>query len=310
MPALADTIWFNGQLIPWQQAQVHVMSHALHYGSSVFEGIRAYQTPQGPAILRLHDHIQRLYDSAKIYRMNLPFQPQQLVTACHQTLAANNLTNAYIRPLAFIGDVGLGLCPPVDAVCDMVVAAFPWRAYLGEDSAEQGVDVCVSSWQRLAANTMPTGAKAGGNYLSSQLISAEAKRHGYHEGIALDVHGRISEGAGENLFVVRNGALYTPPTTASILPGLTRDMVIKIAQQLGYTVHQESIARESLYLADELFMTGTAAEIVPVRSVDKISIGRGTRGPLTEAIQAAFFGLFDGSFSDRWGWLEPLQTER
>lgn len=303
----AEFIWFNGETMPWGDAKIHVLSHGLHYGTSVFEGIRVYDTPNGPAVFRLTDHMQRLYDSAKIYRLNIPFDLDTLISACHETLKVNKLASAYIRPIAFLGDVGLGLSAPDDAIADVAVASFEWGAYLGQDSIEQGVDVCVSSWNRLAPNTMPTGAKAGGNYLSSQLISKEAKRHGYQEGIALDVNGYLSEGAGENLFIVRNNEIYTPPTTACILPGLTRNTVITLLRDMGYTVHEESIARESLYLADEFFMCGTAAEIVPVRSVDQLPVGTGKRGEITAKVQEAFFGLFNGKTEDKWGWLEYVK---
>ncbi len=305
----AEQIWFNGNFMPFADAKVHVLSHALHYGSSVFEGIRAYKTPQGSAIFRLEEHIQRLFDSAKIYRMPIPYSPEQINQACRDAVSCNGLSSAYIRPLAFYGNVGLGLNVPPGSEAEVMIAAFPWNAYLGADSIEQGVDVCISSWNRLAPNTMPTGAKAGGNYLSSQLISGEAKRHGYAEGIALDVNGQISEGAGENLFVVKNGVLITPPTTAAILPGLTRDTIITLARDAGLTVKEESIAREALYLADELFMTGTAAEIVPVRSVDGIELGNGQRGPITALMQQRFFGLFDGSTEDKWGWLDYVNPQ-
>ncbi|TQV85459.1 branched-chain amino acid transaminase [Aliikangiella coralliicola] len=304
-----ELIWFNGKMVPWHQAQVHVLTHAIHYGSSVFEGVRVYDTPDGPQVFRLTDHVQRLFDSAKIYRMDIPFEHEEISQACKQAVSLNGLSSAYLRPIAFYGNVGLGLTPPRVPV-EVAVAAFEWGAYLGEDGLANGVDVCVSSWNRLAPNTMPAGAKAGGNYLSSQLISMEAKRHGYHEGIAMDVNGMISEGAGENLFVIRNNVIYTPPLSGCILPGITRDTVIQFAKQHGYEVREELIAREALYLADEIFMTGTAAEIVPVRSVDQIHVGNGKRGPITESLQNAFFGLFDGSTTDEWGWLEPVnQTE-
>ncbi|GAA5186894.1 branched-chain amino acid transaminase [Ferrimonas gelatinilytica] len=305
----AQYIWFNGEMVPFAEAKVHVLSHALHYGSSVFEGIRAYKTNRGTAVFRLHDHIQRLYDSAKIYRMPIPYELEEVKQACRDAVCQNGLESAYIRPLAFYGFVGMGVNVPPGSQAELMIAAYAWDAYLGEGSAESGVDVCVSSWNRLAANTMPTGAKAGGNYLSSQLISGEAKRHGYKEGIALDVHGHISEGAGENLFVVKNGVLITPPVTAAILPGLTRDSIITLARDAGLEVREEALAREALYLADEIFMTGTAAEIVPVRSVDGITVGSGRRGPITEQMQSLFFGLFDGSTEDKWGWLDPVSKD-
>jgi len=303
----AELIWFNGELVPWKNATVHVMSHALHYGSSVFEGIRAYDTHKGTCIFRLQEHVDRLFDSAKVYRMDIPYSNEQVSQACKDSVVKNNLKSAYLRPLAFLGDIGMGLRPPVDAQADLMVAAFSWEAYLGADAIEDGVEVGVSSWNRLAPNTMPTAAKAGGNYLSSQLISMEAGRHGYTEGIALDVNNMVSEGAGQNLFLVRKGVIYTPFSTASILPGLTRDTVITLAQDLGYEVREEPISRESLYLADEFFMTGTATEIVPVKTVDGLPVGEGTRGPITKQLQEAFFGLFDGTTEDKWGWLEPVE---
>lgn len=299
-------IWFNGELVEWDKAQVHVMTHALHYGSSVFEGIRAYDTPNGPVIFRLKEHIQRLFDSAKIYWMDMPFTQEQLCEACRVTVRENGLKSGYLRPLAFVGNVGLGLHPPKDAHTDVMIGALPWGAYLGEEGLKQGVDVAVSSWSRLAPNTIPTGAKAGGNYLSSQLISREAKRNGYAEGIALDVHGYLSEGAGENLFLIKNGVIHTAPVTAALLPGITRDTLMTLARELGYTVKEEALPREALYLADEIFMTGTAAEVTPVRSVDKMQVGAGCRGPITEQLQKAFFGLFNGETADKWGWLTPV----
>ncbi|KZN31526.1 branched-chain amino acid transaminase [Pseudoalteromonas luteoviolacea] len=302
MTQTSEFIWHNGEMIPYQQATTHVLSHALHYGSSVFEGIRAYDTPNGPAIFRLDDHIQRLFDSAKIYRMEIPYSKEEIMDACKQAVKENGFTNAYLRPFAFLGHVGLGLNPK-SHLADVTVAAMEWGAYLGDESLAQGVDVCVSSWSRLAPNTMPTAAKAGGNYLSSQLISGEAKRNGYVEGIALDVNGYLSEGAGENLFVVKKGVLYTPPTTACILPGLTRDTIIHLAKERGYEVREEPIAREALYLADEFFMVGTAAEVVPVRSVDQIQVGEGKRGPITTELQQAYFDLVKGQAADANGWL-------
>ena len=302
----ADYIWFNGELMPWQNATVHVMSHALHYGSSVFEGIRAYETHKGTCIFRLEEHIARLFNSAKIYRMNIPFTQAEIIQACKDAVVKNNLKSAYLRPLFLLGDIGMGLRPPLDAVADSRIAAFSWEAYLGAEAIENGVDVGVSSWNRLAPNTMPTAAKAGVNYLSSQLISTEAHRHGYTEGIALDVNNLVSEGAGQNLFLVSKGVIYTPPSSASILTGLTRDVVMTLAADLGYEVREETIARDALYIADEFFMTGTATEIVPVKTVDGLPVGNGSRGPITKALQDAFFGIFDGTTEDKWGWLEPV----
>jgi branched-chain amino acid aminotransferase len=298
-------IWFNGELVPWEKATVHVMSHALHYGSSVFEGIRCYNTPNGPAIFRLAPHVRRLYDSAKIYRMELPYDPAQISEACKAVVRENGLKNAYLRPLVWRGYGEIGVFPLKNPV-EVMVAAIEWGAYLGADALENGVDVAVSSWSRVAPNTLPAMAKAGGNYLSSQLVVMEAVRHGYAEGIALDVHGNLSEGSGENLFLIRDGVIYTPPITAALLPGITRDSVMALARELGYEVREQNLPREALYLADELFFTGTAAEVSPIRSVDQITIGAGKRGPITTAIQQMFFGLFSGETEDRWGWLDPV----
>jgi branched-chain amino acid aminotransferase len=304
-------IWMNGRMIPWEQATVHVLSHALHYGSSVFEGIRVYKTPDGPKVFRLTDHIRRLLDSAKVYRMPIAYGFEELAEVCKEVVLSNNLVNgAYIRPIAMRGYGDVGLAPKPDHPVDVAVAAWEWGAYLGVEGLEQGVDVCVSSWQRVAPNTVPALAKAGGNYLSSQLISTEAKRLGFAEGIALSTDGTVSEGAGENLFVVHRGKLITPPAASSILTGITRDTVIKLATRLGLPVAEQSIPREFLYLADELFFTGTAAEITPIRSVDRIQIGQGRRGPLTAKLQSAFFGLFSGDTQDIDAWLEPVETRR
>ncbi len=301
-----ELIWFNGKFMPWKNATVHVMSHALHYGSSVFEGIRAYKTPKGTIIFRLEEHIERLFNSAKIYQMTIPYTKEEVIQACKDAVKNNGLEDAYLRPLAFYGDIGMGLRPPLGAEADLMIAAFFWGAYLGDEARENGVDVGVSSWNRLAPNTMPTAAKAGGNYLSSQLISMEARRHGYTEGIALDINNYVSEGAGQNLFLVRKGVLYTPPASASILSGLTRDTVMILAKEMGYEIREELISRESLYLADEFFMCGTASEIVAVRSVDGITVGTGKMGDVTRKIQNAFFGLFDGTTEDTHGWLESI----
>jgi len=303
-------IWHNGRMVPWEQATIHVMAHALHYGSSVFEGIRVYKTPEGPKAFRLTAHIQRLFDSALIYRMPIPYDLATLINVCKEVVLANELTNgAYIRPIAFRGLGDVGLAPKPDHPVDVSIAAWEWGAYLGADGLEKGVDVCVSSWQRVAPNTVPALAKAGGNYLSSQLISTEAKRLGFAEGIALATNGLVSEGAGENLFIIRDGRIYTPPTASSILTGITRDTIMQLAAQLGLEVREQAIPREMLYLADELFFAGTAAELTPIRSVDKIEIGEGCRGPVTKRLQDAFFGLFSGETEDRHGWLEDLGTQ-
>jgi branched-chain amino acid aminotransferase len=300
----ADYIWFNGEMVPWVEANVHVLTHAMHYGTSVFEGVRCYNTPKGPVIFRHPEHARRLKDSAKIYRFPIPFTEEEIMEATRETLRQNKLESAYIRPLGFVGNVGLGVCPPENTKMDLIIAAFPWGSYLGEEALENGVDAMISSWNRAAPNTIPTSAKAGGNYLSSLLVGGEARRHGYDEGIALSVDGYLSEGAGENIFVIRNGILSTPPATSAILPGITRDSIMTLAKDMGYEIREENIAREALYLADEVFMTGTAAEIVPVRSVDKITVGEGKRGPITEKVQAAYFGLFNGTTEDKWGWLD------
>ncbi len=300
-------IWFNGKLVPWEKATVHVLSHALHYGSSVFEGVRAYATPKGVAIFRLADHTRRLYDSAKVYRITIPFTPEQLNAAQREVVAVNGLKNgAYLRPVAFRGYGEIGVAPRIEPPVDVAVAAWEWGKYLGADSEAEGVDVCVSSWQRVAPNTIPALAKAAGNYLSSQLISMEAKRLGFAEGIGLAPDGTVSEGAGENLFLIRDRVIHTPGFAHSVLGGITRDSVIKIAKDLGYEVREGSIPREMLYIADELFFTGTAAEVTPIRSVDRLTIGSGRRGQITEKLQKAFFGLFTGATPDKYGWLEPV----
>lgn len=303
-------IWFNGKFVPWEKATVHVLAHALHYGSSVFEGVRAYATPQGVAIFRLRDHTKRLFDSAKIYRMQIPFQPEQINAACRETVAVNDLQQgAYLRPVAFRGYGEIGVAPKIEPPIDVAVAAWEWGKYLGKESEAEGVDVCVSSWQRMAPNTLPAMAKAAGNYLSSQLISLEAKRLGFAEGIGLATDGTVSEGAGENLFVVKDGVLLTPGVDHAGLGGITRDTVMRLARDLGIETRESTLPRELLYLADELFFTGTAAEVTPIRSVDRIQVGAGKRGPVTERLQQAFFGLFDGRTADKWGWLDFVDMQ-
>jgi branched-chain amino acid aminotransferase len=298
-------IWFNGKLVPWEKATVHVLSHALHYGSSVFEGVRAYETPRGVAFFRLRDHTRRLYDSAKIYRIPIPFTPEQMNAACHQVVSANELARgAYIRPVAFRGYGEIGVTPKIEPPTEVAVAAWEWGNYLGHESEEQGVDVCVSSWHRVAPNTLPALAKAAGNYLSSQLIGAEARRLGFAEGIGLAPDGTVSEGSGENIFLVKDGVLMTPALVHSVLGGLTRDTVMRLARERGIEIRECAIPRELLYLADEVFFTGTAVEITPVRSVDRLQVGAGKRGPITETLQNAFFGLFSGKTADKWGWLD------
>ena len=306
----AQWIWQNGEFVPWQNATVHVLSHGLHYGSSVFEGIRAYDTPRGSAIFRLREHIARLYDSARIYRMQLKYTPAQVEQACRDLIRNNRLfKDAYLRPIVYRGMSGFSLAPKPDAPIEIAIAAVEMGAYLGSESLEQGVDACVSSWQRIAPNTMPTRAKAGGNYLSSQLISMEAQRHGSAEGIAVGTDGMLSEGGGENLFLVRKGALYTPPVGAAILAGITRDSIITLARDIGLEVREQSLPREALYLADEAFFTGTACEVTPIRSIDGLAIGAGQRGPVTRQMQEAFFGLFNGRTRDVHGWLDRIEPE-
>ncbi len=304
------TIWHNGKLVPWDQATVHVSAHALHYGSSVFEGVRAYKRADDTVFFRLADHTRRLFDSAKIYRIDIPYTEAELNAAQHHVVAANGLTNgAYIRPIVFRGAGGLGVVATPGSPIDVSIIALEWGAYLGAEALEKGVDVCVSSWQRVAPNTVPTGAKAGGNYLSSQLIGMEAFRLGFDEGIGLTTSGTVSEGAGENLFVVKDGAIYTPGMADSILGGITRSTIMTLARERGIEIIEQVITRELLYLADELFFTGTAAESTPIRSVDRIEIGSGCRGPVTHQLQTDFFGLFSGTTEDKWGWLEPLDKD-
>lgn len=303
----ADFIWMNGQITPWNDAQVHPMSHSMHYGTAFFEGIRAYDTPNGTAIFRHREHMQRLHDSARIYRFSIPYSVEQLMAGAKAVLAANQLSSAYIRPLAFLGEVGMGIVPG-ETDMQVLIAAFNWGRYLGASAIDEGVDACVASWARSAPNTLPTGAKAAGNYLSSLLIASEARRNGFHEGIALDSRGQVSEGAGQNIFMVKNGVLYTPPATASILPGLTRDAVLTLAREDGLEIVEAPIAREALYIADEIFFTGTAAEISPVRSIDRLAVGSGKPGPLTQHLQQRFFGLFNGETEDNWGWLDTVEA--
>lgn len=299
-----DWIWHNGEIKRWQDATTHVMAHALHYGSSVFEGIRCYETPDGPAIFRLTDHNKRLYASAKIYDMALPYGLDTLNAACHEVIRKNGLTRAYLRPFAWRGLGGFGLS--ADTPVEMSVATWFMGPYLGDAALEAGIDACVSSWQRFAPNTIPAGAKAGGNYLSGQLIAREARRLGFGEGIALASTGLLSEGAGENLFLVFDGVLHTTPVSAALLNGITRNTLITLARDAGIEVVERDLPREYLYLCDELFMCGTAAEITPIRSVDGRPVGAGKPGPVTRRIQELFFGLFDGRTPDRYGWLEPL----
>jgi branched-chain amino acid aminotransferase len=297
-------IWHNGAIKPWAEATVHVMAHALHYGSSVFEGIRSYEVPGGAAIFRLTDHMKRLFMSAKIYDIEMPYTLEQLNAACRDVIKANGFTKAYLRPVAYRGLGGFGLS--ADTPTDVAVATWQMGAYLGAGVLENGIDACVSSWQRAAPNTLPMGAKAGGNYLSGQLIAREARRLGFGEGIAMASTGLISEGAGENMFLIFDGQLCTPPVSSAILHGITRHTVMTLARDHGIGVLERDMPREYLYMADEVFMVGTAAEITPIRSVDGKPVGDGKPGPVTRRVQELFFGLFTGRTPDKYGWLEPL----
>jgi branched-chain amino acid aminotransferase len=303
-----EKIWKNGQLINWNDAQIHVLAHVTSYGSSVFEGVRCYSTPAGPMVFRLMEHARRLRDSAKIYRMEIPYSTEQLANAMLDTVRVNKLDSCYIRPLVIRGYGGMGVLATKDNPIETYIAVWEWGKYLGGDAMEQGVDVCISSWNRFAPNTLPAMSKAGGNYLNSQLIRMEAAANGYAEGIALDTAGYISEGSGENLFVIRDGKMVTPPIGSSVLPGITRDTVITLAREMGIEVTEALIPREMLYLADEFFMTGTAAEVTPVRSVDKIPLGAGKRGPITEKIQKEFFAIVEGRKPDVHGWLTAVSA--
>lgn len=306
MAMRADYIWMNGKIIPWDEAKVHVFTHALHYGSSTFEGIRAYETSDGPAIFRGPEHFERLLFSCKVARIPSPLTVEEWMAVTADVLRANRLNSAYIRPLVFRGYESLGVdgrrCP-----VDAILATVPWGAYLGEDALANGVDVQVSSWRRMAPDTLQALAKIGGHYVNSQSVVMEAKDNGFSEGIALDVTGYVSEGSGENIFLILKGEIYTPPLANSILGGITRNCAVTIARDLGYNVTETAIPREMLYMADEIFFTGTAAEITPVRSVDRLLVGEGRRGPVTKAIQDVFFGIVTGEMEDKWGWLTPVK---
>jgi branched-chain amino acid aminotransferase len=303
----SETIWFNGELVPWDRAEVHIGVHALHYGSSVFEGIRAYATGAGPAVFCLGAHVDRLFNSAKVYRMEIPCSKEEIGEAIVETVKANGHDACYIRPVVFRGFDSFSLDPRSCPV-EVGIMTIEWGRYLGPEAIEQGVDVGVSSWRRMAPDTFPAAAKVGGQYINSQLIAMEASEHGYTEGIALDASGFVSEGSGENIFLVRDGDVVTPPLASSILEGVTRRCVVTLAEDLGYTVREQLIPRETLYTADEVFFTGTAAEITPIRSVDRIPIGAGGRGPVTGRLQKEFFGITGGEIEDRHGWLTPVDV--
>jgi branched-chain amino acid aminotransferase len=301
-------IWMNGRLVEWKDATIHIASHVVHYGSGVFEGARCYATRRGSACFRIDEHLQRLINSAKIYRMEYPLDLAGWREAVLETIRANEMKACYIRPLIYRGYETLGVNPlnnPVDAA----IMVWEWGAYLGQEAIEQGVDMRVSSWSRMAPNTLPAMAKSTANYANSQLIKMEALADGYSEGIALDVTGNISEGSGQNIFVVRDGTILTPPISASILGGITRDSVITLARELGYTVVETDLPREILYIADEVFCAGTAAEVTPIRSIDKIKIGAGRRGPVTQRLQQAFFDIVSGEVADTHGWLTYVYPE-
>jgi branched-chain amino acid aminotransferase len=304
-----EKIWHNGRLIPWDEAKIHVLSHVISYGSSVFEGVRCYETERGPAIFRARDHARRLLDSAKIYRMEIPYSLEELTAAMTDVVRENKVSPCYIRPIVLRGYGDVGVLPRNNPI-ETYLACYPWGRYLGEEALGDGVDVCVSSWTRIAPNTLPALSQAGANYMKSQLIRMEADLHGYAEGIALDGAGYVSEGSGENLFVVRDGKILTPPLGASVLPGITRDTVVKLAGQLGFLIVETIIPRELLYIADEVFFTGTAAEVTPIRSVDRIPVGAGHRGPITEKIQRRFFEIVHGRTEDEFGWLTPVAGVR
>jgi branched-chain amino acid aminotransferase len=297
----------NGTLVPWDEARIHVGAHVIHYGSAVFEGIRCYTTPEGPAVFRLDAHMERLFNSAKIYWMDVPWSLEQLNEAILETIQVNRLQSCYIRPVVYRGFGQLGV-NPLDCPVEVAILVWEWGKYLGAEALEQGVDVCVSSWNRLAPNTLPAMAKSAANYMNSQLIKVDAVKGGFVEGIALDTQGFVSEGSGENLFVVSKGRLITPPLVSSVLPGITRDTVISLARRLDVPVDEKAVPREMLYLADELFFTGTAAEVTPIRSVDRRTVGAGKRGPVTEALQNAFFDVIEGRAGDEHGWLTAVPS--
>ena len=297
-----EKIWINGELINWDDAKIHILSHVIHYGSGLFEGARCYKTPKGPAIFRLQEHTHRLFNSCKIYRIEIPYTEEEINKATIDLINLNKIDECYIRPIVYRGYDTLGV-DPTGVPIDVAIAVWPWGKYLGPEALEKGVSVCVSSWRRNAPGTMPDMAKATANYMNSQLIKLEAKNHGYVEGIALDVYGHVSEGSGENIFLVRDGALVTPPFGASILPGITRNTIIRLGQDMGLKVIEENIPREALYIADEVFFTGSAAEVTPISYIDGIKIGEGKRGPVTEKLQNAYFSIFREGFEDKYNWL-------
>ncbi len=302
-------IWMNGRLVDFADAKIHILTHVIHYGSGIFEGIRCYVTKNGPAVFRLDEHLRRMYDSCKIYRLEVPYPFADFKRACLDVIRANDFDDCYLRPLVYRGFHSLGVNPAKCPV-DVCIAAWQWGKYLGAEALEQGVDVRVSSWNRMAPNTFPAMAKATANYMNSILIRQEAGIDGYAEGIGLDVQGYVSEGSGENIFLVRDNRIMTPPLGASVLCGITRDTIIRLARDLGYEVVETLLPREALYIADEVFFTGTAAEVTPVRSIDRITIGAGKRGPVTERVQKEYFSYIEGDTPDRYNWLTPVYADR
>jgi branched-chain amino acid aminotransferase len=300
-----EKIWHNGKFIAWDDAKVHVLAHVVSYGSGLFEGIRCYKTRQGPAVFRLRDHMQRLINSCRIYRMELPYTADDLSSVAVEVVRANKMEACYIKPIVLrgYGEVGVN---PLSCPIEIYMACWDWGKYLGPEALEQGVDVCISSWNRMAPNTLPAMAKAAANYMNSQLIRMEAIFNGYVEGIALDSEGHVSEGSGENIFLVMDGAVYTPPLASSILPGITRSCIVQLCQDLGITCLEKTIPREMLYIADEVFFVGTATEVTPIRSIDRYKTGNGARGPITKQLQDEFFALAEGRKPDRHNWLTPV----
>jgi branched-chain amino acid aminotransferase len=304
-----DWIWRDGEFIPWNDAQVHLLAHSLQFGSSVFEGVRCYSTPRGPAIFRLEDHLKRMVNSCKIYRMDVKYTVDDLVAACCELVEKNGLDACYLRPMVLRGYGSTGMVP-FDSPVEVYLPCWPWGAYLGEGALENGVDACVSSWNRVAPNTIPSMAKVAGNYLSGQLIKMEALTNGFHEAIALTTEGMISEGSGQNVFLVSGGTLYTAPIDGTLLHGITRDTIITLARDLGLPVREQHLPREALYTADEVFLTGTASEVTPVRSVDRIKVGAGKPGPITQQLQRRFLDVARGATDDAHGWLTFVRAER
>lgn len=301
----SEYIWMDGNFVKWDDAKIHILSHVIHYGTGVFEGLRCYDTPKGPFIFRLKEHTERLFNSAKIYRMEIPYTQKEINDVIVELIKKNGLKSAYVRPIAYRGYSELGVNPFPNPVC-VAIATLQWGKYLGDDALENGIDVMVSSWNRMAPNTFPAMAKCSANYMNSQLIKMEAIVYGFVEGIALDNTGYVSEGSGENIFVVKNGVVYTPPLHACILPGITRNTIIELCKDLGIPLVQEMLNREFLYLADEVFFTGSAAEVTPIRTIDKIKIGEGKAGPITKKLQKYFFDIIEGRIEDKHGWLTKV----